>query len=110
VAQREGNVVVAAGVGEPVPAVHALAGDEESVAEGGDGGQEGVGAGGQVLGEDDRAALIEDDDEGSPGVEIDAGIESGVRGGREGAHGEGLRLKVKESATCQLHHRKRKPS
>src|SRR5262249_1904452 len=37
VSQGEGDVVVAAGVGEPVPAVHALAGDEEPVAEGGDG-------------------------------------------------------------------------
>ena len=34
VAEGEGDVVVAAGVGEPVPAVHALAADDEAVAEG----------------------------------------------------------------------------
>src|SRR5262249_37670691 len=42
VAEDEGDVVVAAGIGQPVPAVHALAGDQESVAEGGDGAEEGI--------------------------------------------------------------------
>ena len=34
VSEGEGDVVVAAEVGEPVPAVHALAADDDSVAEG----------------------------------------------------------------------------
>lgn len=44
--QREGDAVVAAGVGEPVPAVHALAINNESIAEGCDGFAEGLGIGG----------------------------------------------------------------
>ena len=75
-------------------AVHALAGDEEAVAEGGDGVEEGVGVGGQVLGEDDPAVMVEDDDEDGPGVQVDAGVESGAGGGLEAAHGEGLRFGV----------------
>ena len=71
-------------------AVHALAGDEEAVAEGSDGAEEGVGVGGQVPGEDDAAIAVEDDDEQGPGVEIDAGVESGAGGWRETTHGEGL--------------------
>src|SRR5262249_11896755 len=47
VAEDEGDGVIAAGVGEPVPAVHALAGDEEPTAEGSDGAEKGVGVGGQ---------------------------------------------------------------
>jgi hypothetical protein len=89
-AEDEGDLLVATGVGQPVPAVHALAGDEETVAEGFDGAEEGVGVGGEVFGEDDVAALVEDDEEEVPGVEIDAGVESG--GGRwsEATHGKGL--------------------
>src|SRR5262249_8900915 len=90
VAEDKGDVLLAAGIGEPVPAVHALAGEEEAVAEGSDGAEEGVGVGGQVTGEADLAVAIEDDEEQGPGVEIDAGIESGAGGRREGTHGEGL--------------------
>src|SRR5262249_26279799 len=63
VAEDKGDVLLAAGIGEPVPAVHALAGDEEAVAEGSDGAEEGVGVGGQVTGEADLAVAIEDDEE-----------------------------------------------
>jgi hypothetical protein len=90
VAEDEGDLLVAAGVGEPVPAVHALAGDEEAVAEGGDGTEEGFWRGRQVAGEARVAVGIEDDEEEVPGVQIDAGIESGVGGRSEGTHGEGL--------------------
>jgi len=67
--------------------VHALAGDEEAVAERGDGAEEGVGVGGQVLGEDGPAVMVEDDDEDGPGVQVDAGVESGAGGGLEAAPG-----------------------
>src|SRR5262249_55945654 len=86
VAEDEGDGVIAAGVGEPVPAMHTLAGDEEPVSEGSDGAEEGVGVGGQVFGEADLAVVVEDDEEEGPGVEIDAGIESGVGGRLEGTH------------------------
>jgi hypothetical protein len=62
VTEDEGDLFLAAGVGEPVPAVHALAGDEESVAEGGDGAEKGFGRGPQVACEDDLAVLVEDDE------------------------------------------------
>ena len=41
VAEDEGDLVVAAGVGEPVPGVDAFAGDEQAIAEGSDGAEEG---------------------------------------------------------------------
>jgi hypothetical protein len=110
VSQHEGDGVFAAGVGQPVPAVHALAGDEQAVAEGCDGLEEGSGGGGQVAGEDDLAVAVEDDEEEGPGVQIDAGVESGAGRWGKGAHGEDLRLGYEELATCQLHHRPRKPS
>src|SRR5262249_26054368 len=49
-----------------------------------------VGVGGQVTGEADLAVAIEDDEEQGPGVEIDAGIESGAGGRGEGKHGGSL--------------------
>src|SRR5262249_57214678 len=67
----------------------------EAVAEGRDGAQEGLGLGGEVAGEDDSAGAVEDDEEEGPGVQIDAGVESGGGGRRKGAHGEGLRLACK---------------
>jgi hypothetical protein len=91
VAEDEGDVVVAAGVGEPVPAVDALAGDEQSVAEGLDGAEEGFGLGGEVACEACLPFVVEDDEEEGSGVQIDAGVESGVGGRLEGTHGEGLR-------------------
>src|SRR5579872_6037900 len=110
VTEDEGDVLVAAGVGQPVPAVHALAGDEQAVTEGSDGLEEGTRSGGQVASEDDLTVAVEDDEEEGPGVQIDASVESGGGRWREGAHGEDLRLGCEELATCQLHHRKRKPS
>src|SRR5262249_32594555 len=95
VTEDEGDVVVAAGVGEPVPAVDALAGDEESLAEGLHSAEEGVGLGGQVFGEAGLSVVVKDDEEEGPGVQVDAGIKSGVGGGLEGTHGEGLRVEVR---------------
>jgi hypothetical protein len=69
----------------------ARAGDEESVAKGGDGAKKGVGVGGQVVGEAGLSEVVEDDEEDGPGVEIDAGIESGLGWWLEGTPGEGLR-------------------
>src|SRR5262249_31876585 len=90
VPQDEGDVLVAAGVGEPVPAVHALAGADQAVAEGGDGAEEGARVSGQVLGEDGLAVVVEGDDEDGPGVQIDAGVESGSGGRGKGTQGEGF--------------------
>jgi len=56
--------------------VHALAGDEQTVAEGLDGVEEGLGLSGEVFGEACLAVAVEDDEEQIPGVQIDAGIES----------------------------------
>ena len=49
VSEHEGDVLVPAHVGEPVPGEHALDADDQSVAEGREGVQEGVGAAGQFL-------------------------------------------------------------
>lgn len=48
-AQDKGNLLPGAEVGEPVPAEQALDGDDESITEGGNGLEEGVGIGGEVL-------------------------------------------------------------
>src|SRR5262249_58896490 len=84
-AEDEGDGVITAGVGEPVPAVDTLAGDEQSLAEGRDGAQEGLGLGGEGAGEDDSAGAVEGDEGEGPGVQIDAGGGSGGGGGRESA-------------------------
>jgi hypothetical protein len=94
--EDEGDVVVAAGVSQPVPAVHALAADDQSVAEGLDGFLEGPWCSGEVAGEACLSGLVEDDQEQGPGVEIDAGIESGVGGRLEEAH-EDLGVSVPRS-------------
>jgi hypothetical protein len=86
--------------------VHARAGDEESVAEGGDGTEERLGSGGQVACADDPAVAVEDDEEQGPGVQIDAGIESGFGGWREGTHGEDL-LWLLGAGTCRAHDRRK---
>ena len=83
-------MVVAAGVGEPVPRVDARAGDEQAVAERLHGAEEGLGGGGQVAGEALLAVAVEDAEEQAPGVQVDAGVESGARRRGEEAH-EGLR-------------------
>src|SRR5262249_22550536 len=48
VAEHEGDVLLAAGVGQPLPAVHARAADDQALAEGLDGFEEGRRGGGQV--------------------------------------------------------------
>ncbi len=85
VSQGEGDVVVAAEVGEPVPAVHALAADDDAVAEGRDGFEEGFGGGGQVAAEAGLSVAVEDDEEEGPGVQVHAGVESDVGGRLEAA-------------------------
>ena len=75
VSQDEGDVVLLAEVGEPVPGEHALAGDGETVAAGSDGAEEGVGSGGDGLAEGDGAGGIEDAQGDGPGVEIDTAVE-----------------------------------
>ena len=55
VAEREGDRLVFAQIGEPVPGEHALAADDEPVAEGFDRVEEGFGTGGQILLEDGLA-------------------------------------------------------
>ncbi len=84
--EQEGDVVIAADVGQPVPAVHAFAADDESLAEGCDGCAEGFGGGGEIACEACLSLVVEDDEEECSGVEIDAGIESGVRWWLEVAH------------------------
>ena len=81
VSEGEGDVGVSAGVGQPVPAVHALASDDDSVLEGLDGFEEGLGGGGEVAAEPGLSVLVEDAEEEGPGVEIDAGVESDAGGG-----------------------------
>src|SRR5262249_43174113 len=48
--------------------------------------EEGAGGGGQVAGEALPSVAVEDVQEQGPGVEIDAGVESGVRRGGEVVH------------------------
>jgi len=96
--EQEGDVVVAASVSEPVPAVHALAADDESVAEGCDGFAKGLGIGWEVACVTNLSGVVEDDEEEGSGVEIDAGIESGIRCGLEVAH-EDLSLLAGEGAS-----------
>src|SRR5262249_46310609 len=60
VAEGEGDVGSAAGVGQPVPAVHALAADDQAVAEGLDGAEERLRCGGQVAPEAGVAVAVED--------------------------------------------------
>ena len=86
VSEDEGDVVIAAGVSEPVPAVDALARHEQAIAERLDGFEEGFGCGGEVAAEAGVAVAVEDDEEQGPGVQIDAGIESGVSGRLEVTH------------------------
>jgi hypothetical protein len=61
--------------------VHALAADDEPLAEGPDGLEEGGGGGGQVARESFLAVAVEDAEEQGPGVQVDAGVESGAGGG-----------------------------
>jgi hypothetical protein len=83
--EREG-LLIAAGVGQPVPAVHALAADDQVGAGGCDGFAEGLGCGREVTCVACLSVVVEDGEEEGPGVEIDAGIESGVGCRLEVAH------------------------
>ena len=76
VPQDEGNALGGAEVSEPVPGEQALAGDGEPVAEGGDGLEECLGAGGERPGEGGLALGVEDVQGQGPGVEVDAAVES----------------------------------
>jgi hypothetical protein len=76
VAQREGDGLVLAAVGQPVPGEHALAADDEVLTAGLDRLQEGGGLGGQVLLEDRAAGVVKDVGVHAPGVEIDAAVKS----------------------------------
>ena len=63
-------------VGEPVPGEHALAADDQALAEGGESVEEGIGAGGQVLLEAGLTLGVQDVDVHGPCVQIDAAVES----------------------------------
>src|SRR5262249_14819936 len=76
VSQDEGDLLLQAEIGEPVPGEQALTGDGQAVAEGSDGVEEGVGAGGEGLVEDDGSGRVENTEGGRPGMEIDAAVES----------------------------------
>jgi hypothetical protein len=90
VAEGEGDGGVAAGVGEPVPAVHALAADDEAALEGLHGLEERPGGGGEVAAVAQLSVAVEDGEVEGPGVQVHAGVESRLGRGLEGAH-EGLR-------------------
>jgi hypothetical protein len=75
-AQHEGDALVGAEAGEPVPGEQARAGDGESVPERDDGAEEGVGAGGDGLLEDESASGVEGAQGQGSGMEIDAAVES----------------------------------
>jgi hypothetical protein len=76
VPQDEGDTVVLAQVGQPVPGEHALTADDQALAVGPDGVEEVGGTGGQVLLEDGASLVIKDVGEQGPGMQIDAGVES----------------------------------
>ena len=73
-AEHKEDVLILAQVGEPVPGEHALAADDQAVAPGGDGVEEGVGAGGQVLLEASLALGVQDVQVHGPCVQIDAAV------------------------------------
>jgi len=77
VPEGEGDRLAAAGVGQPVPRVDALAADEQVGAERGDGGEERVRLGGEVAGQPDGAGGVEDADEQRPCVQIDPDVGCG---------------------------------
>src|SRR5262245_52646236 len=75
-AQGEGDRLVFAQVGQPVPGEHALAPDDQVLAVRPDGLEEDIRIGGEVLLEDGLALVVEDVGEQGPGVQIDAAVES----------------------------------
>jgi hypothetical protein len=91
VPEDEGEAFSVAEVGEPVPAEEALAADDEVVAEGGDGVEEGGAVRRDGLLQADVAVVVKEAERQGPGVEIDAAVES-VLLGVEAHHGpRGLR-------------------
>jgi hypothetical protein len=78
VSQDEGDLLVFAEVGQPVPGEHTLGGDDQPVAVGLDGLQEELGVGAEIFVDDDIVVLVEDADVHGSGVEIDAGVVSMV--------------------------------
>ena len=74
VAEDEGDAFGGAEVGEPVPGEHALGGDDQVVAEGGDGIEEGARLGGDFAVQQGGAGLVEDAKVERPGVQIDAAV------------------------------------
>ena len=75
VAEREGDLVVFAEVGEPIPGKHALAADDEARAIWRDGVAKGVGVGGQIGFEDGLAFVVKNVREHTSCVQIDATVE-----------------------------------
>ena len=75
VAQREGDGVVFAKVGEPVPGEHALAADDQAGAIRRDGVEKGLRLGGQVALQDGLAVRVEHVGVQASGMEIDAAVE-----------------------------------
>jgi hypothetical protein len=86
VAEDERNVLRGAQVGEPVPGKHALHGDDQAVAKGGDGVQEDARVGGEVAMQESLAGGIENAQIHRPGVQVNAAVES-VRVLIEAHHG-----------------------
>ena len=80
VAEGEGDALVLAQVGQPVPGEHALGADDQVRAERLDGVEEHGRVGRQVLLEDGLALVVEDVGEHGPGVQIDAGVKSVLAG------------------------------
>src|SRR5262249_56215850 len=76
VAQHEGELLLGAEVGEPVPGVHALDADHDIGPEGGDGFEESLGPSGDVLVQDDGAGRVEGAQVQGPGVQVDAAVQS----------------------------------
>jgi len=62
--------------GDPVPGEHAFAADDESIAIGREGMEEGIGLGGEVLVEKDGAGVVADAEVHRSRMEIDAAVES----------------------------------
>ena len=75
VAEDEGDLLLVAQVGEPVPGEHALAGDDDVGAEGRQHVEQQLLLGGHLLLQDDVAGLVEDADGQQPCVQIDAAVE-----------------------------------
>ena len=74
--EDEGNLLGSTEVGDPVPGEEALDADGDIGSEGGEGVEEELLVGGDLLLADDVAGLIEDADGEEPGVQVDAAVES----------------------------------